>query len=513
MNRAQSNKRIVKNTGMLYIRMLVSMGVSLYTSRIVLSVLGTDNYGIYGVVGGIVIFFSFLNGAMASATQRFLNFELGRNDLKQVKQVFSMSMTVYILIALIALVLSETIGLWYLNTQMVIPPGRLEAANWAYQFSVLTFCIQVIRVPYEATIIAYERMSFYAYISIADVVFKLLVVCLLVFGDFDKLIYYAALNTGVVLLVSYLYKRYCNRTFTTARYAPFWDKKLYTRLMSFSGWSLLGSIANITTQQGGNLLLNLFYGVTVNASMGLANQVNRAVYGFVSSFQTAFNPAIVKAYAAGDKAYFFDLIFKASKYSYFLLFTLSLPVLLCCHFVMSVWLGQVPDYLVPFSRLMLLLMLMESAAAPLWISIQATGEIRNYQILMGSLLLLNLPLAYIALKMGFSPVSVLAVRVGVYAVVFMVRIFYLGRKIALPVRAYFAQVMMRLFAVTALSVPLPWLAHHYWSGWSGLLLTILSTLLGVGFSVYYFGLRSGERQVILYSIRRRLPFRSDNHVS
>ena len=484
--------------------MLLSMAVSFYTSRVVLDVLGVDDFGIYNVVGGIVVLFSFINNAMASGTQRFLNFELGKGRLDGVSKVFSMSMTAHISIAFIVLILSETVGLWFLNSQMNIPLDRMNAANWVFQFSVITCCIQIIRIPYQSSIIAYERMSFYAYISIVEVALKLLIVFLLLWDSFDKLIFYAALSAGVAIFISCVYRLYCIRMFSTCRYLLFWDVKLYKTLMSFSGWSLFGSVANVSVQQGGNILLNLFNGVAVNAAMGIANQVSVAIYGFVSNFQIAFNPSIIKSYASGDKGYFMDLIFKASKYSYFLLFVLSLPVLISCDFVMGIWLGNVPLYATSFCRLILLFMLIDAVAAPLWTSIQAIGKIRNYQIMVGCLTLLNLPLAYVVLKLGMSPMWVLVIRILVNIVVFIARLIYLGLKIDLPVKEYIRQVVYRLFAVTFISVPLPWFVSGYWDGWFGFLLATFTAVLCTSLAVFFIGLKSSERHVIAQAVFRKI---------
>lgn len=300
-----NNKRIAKNTMMLYIRMLLSMIVSLYTSRVVLNILGVEDYGIYNVVGGVVVLFSFLNNAMASATQRFLNFELGRGDVLEVKRIFSISMTSYICIALLVLFLSETVGLWFFNTQLNIPSSRIDAASWVYQMSIFTFCFSILRIPYNASVIAYERMSFFAYISIIEVLMKLLIVYLLVLGSIDKLILYAILIFVVTVLVNAIYQFYCKHMFEICTYSFFWDKILFKKIIGFSGWSLFGSLANMSAQQGVNFLLNIFYGVTVNAAVGIANQVSSAIYAFISNFQTAFNPQLIKSYASGEKEYFF----------------------------------------------------------------------------------------------------------------------------------------------------------------------------------------------------------------
>lgn len=506
MSNTENNNRIAKNTVLLYVRMLLTMGVSLYTSRVVLNVLGVEDFGIYNIVGGIVVVFSFLNTAMSSATQRFLNFELGRGNNDEVKRVFSMSMTAHISIAFIVIVLGETIGLWFLNSQLNIPAERMIAANWVYQFTILTFCIQIIRVPYNASIIAYEKMSFYAYISIAEVVLKLLIVFLLFYVGWDKLKLYAVLTCGVMLITLILYKLYCNKVFTTCRYNYFWDASRYKKLMSFSGWSLFGGIANVGAQQGLNILLNIFWGVTVNAAIGIANQLSSAMYGFVSNFQTAFNPQIVKSYASNDRTYFMSLIFQASKFSYYLLLLLALPVLISTDFILEIWLKIVPEYSASFCRLIILFLLIEAIAAPLWMSVQATGKIRNYQILIGTLIFLNLPLAYIVLKLGFRPESVLFIRVMIHLITFFTRILYLRPRIGLPARRYIREVILPVSLVTLMALPLPLIANQYFSNWSGFIVTTIVALLSMVLCVYLVGLKKDEQifidRLILKKIRQ-----------
>jgi O-antigen/teichoic acid export membrane protein len=502
----ENNKRIAKNTAMLYVRMLFTMAISLYTSRVVLKTLGIADFGIYNIVGGVVILFEFLNSAMASATQRFLSFELGKNDSEEVKRVFSMSMTAHISIALLVILLAETIGLWFLNTQINIPEGRMNAANWVYQFSILTFCVNIIRTPYNASIIAYEKMSFYAYLSIVEVILKLLIVFLLVFFGFDKLILYSILVFIVGAIVFTLYKLYCGKVFSNCRYNYFWDIDLYKKLMSFSGWSLFGNAANIGAQQGINILLNIFFGVTVNAAMGIANQLSQAVYNFVSNFQTAFKPQIVKSYASDEKIYFNNLILQTSKFSYYLLFLLSLPILISCEFILKIWLGTVPEYTVSFCRLIIVFLLIEAISAPLWMAVQAIGKIRNYQILIGSIIICNIPLAYAVLKFGMVPESVLVIRLLIGIVTFIARFIYLLPKIELPIRLYIKEVIWVSLVMSLLSLPLPLLVNHYFSNWIGLLITTIVALVTTGCMIYTIGLRHNEREFVKKMILDKLKF-------
>ena len=338
-----NNKRIAKNTLYLYFRMLLIMGVTLYTSRIVLNALGVEDFGIYNIVGGVVILFSFINNALSSATQRFLNFEIGRGDVLGTKRVFSMSLTIHLFVALFVVLLAETVGLWFLNTQMNIPTERMAAANLVYQFSILTVCISFVQIPYYASVVAYEKMSFFAYIAIIEVILKLLIVVLLIYVGFDKLRLYSILTFLVAVLVFVCYKYYCNTRLDLSRYKYFWDKILFSKLLNFSGWMLFGAAAGVSATQGVNILLNIFYGVTVNAAMGISTQVNSAVNKFVSNFQTAFMPQITKLYAIGDFEHLRKLIGQSSRFSFLLLFALACPLMLNIDFVLKLWLKTVPE--------------------------------------------------------------------------------------------------------------------------------------------------------------------------
>ena len=380
------NKRIAKNTILLYMRMFITMGIALYTSRVVLHTLGVDDFGIYNLVGGIVVLFSFLNTAMTSATQRFLNVELGKNAGSNIGRVFSVCMSVHIGVAILVLLLGETIGLWFVNTQLNIPLERMDAANWVYQFSLFATSLQVLRVPYNACIIAHEEMTFYAYLGISEALLKLISVFILIYVVVDKLILYSILMAGSVLIITIAYKIYCKNNFKAISYSLFWDKKMFSEIVSFSGWSLFGSLANVTAQQGVNIVLNIFNGIVVNAAMGIANQISSVVYGFASNFQVAFNPQIVKLHASDDKEGFNNLVFRASKFSYYLLFIIALPLLISCEFVLEVWLGVVPEYTVIFTQLIIIALLVDSISAPLWMSAQAIGNIRNYQLIMSSII-------------------------------------------------------------------------------------------------------------------------------
>ena len=398
-----SNKRIAKNTLMLYFRMIIILGMRLYTSRIILNTLGVEDYGIYNVVGGIVIMLSFLNSAMTTGTTRFLSFELGRGEFIKMARVFSMSLNIHAMIAVVIFILAETLGLWFLNTHLNIPAERMNAANWAYQFSIMTFMVAVLSIPYHALIIAHERMNVYAYVSIVEVSLQLFIVFMLQWFGFDKLKLYSVLVFLVSLLVRGIYGLYSSKNFKESKYRFIWDKSLFKTLMSFAGWNLWGNAAGVLSGQGVNMLLNIFFGPAVNAARGIAYSVKAAVHQFVNNFQTAMKPQIIKSYASNDLKYMHKLISQGAKYSFFLLLFLSLPILLETKIILKIWLKIIPEYTIIFTQLVILNELISSLSGPLMTAAHASGRIKNFQLTVGGLLFLILPFSWIFLKLGYPP--------------------------------------------------------------------------------------------------------------
>lgn len=488
---------------MLYIRMFIIMAITLYTSRVVLQALGVDDFGIFNIVGGIVVLFTFINNAMVASTQRFLNFELGRNNIEEAQKTFAASLNIYFLIVIIFIILSETIGLWFLNRYINIPEGRTYAANWVYQATIVTTIFNFIRTPYNAAIIAYERMSFYAYISIIEGILKLSIVFLLIFFT-DKLISYAWLYAFVAFMIMFMYIAFCYHKFPICRNHSFeFNKKRYVSIASFSGWSLFGSVANMCGQQGVNILLNIFFGVVVNAAMGVASQVIGAVSLFVSNFQTAFNPQIIKSYAAGEKKRFIDLILNTSKYSYYLLFILVLPCFICCNQILHIWLGTVPPHAVSFCRLLLIFSLIDALQGPLWVSAQANGNIRNYQLLISGLILLNIPIIYIVLKYTNIAEMALVVRIALNCITSIARVLYLKRLYSFPAFRYLKGVL-HCFAITSIVAVIIGAIHLLFTeNSSGFLITITTSIILSLIVIYHIGLKNNERNFIKSIIMSR----------
>ena len=495
-----NNKRIAKNTLMLYIRMLIMMIVNLYASRIVLKELGVEDFGIYNIVGGIVILFSFIDSAMVQSVQRFLNYALGKGDEKEVSKIFSASMSIYFFIAIIFCAAAETLGLWFVNTYLNIPDGKMTAANIVYQLTIATTVINMIRTPYNAAIIANENMSFYAYVSIIEAVLKLSVIFFVALFT-NKLIIYSILLLLVAIIILTTYYIYCNIKFTICKYKYCYDKERYRSILNFSGWSMLGGIANIGANQGLNIILNIFFGVAVNAAMGIANQVSNAVYQFVQNFQTAFSPQIIKSYASSNHEYFISLIINSSKYSFFLLYILVLPILIGCDEILGLWLGTVPEHATSFCQLMLIFSLIDSLQGPLWISAQATGKIKTYQILMSSMILLNLPVSYLTLKIFPTPEIAVAIKVLINILTSVVRVIYLNRLYGFPILIYAKKVLLIAVTIILFSAPLPVLAYQHFPN-ANLISEIILCFICSGILIYFCGLNSSEKKIINKAIKR-----------
>ena len=491
---SENNRRIARNTLLLYFRTGLTMLVTLYTSRIVLNALGVEDYGIYNVVGGLVVLFTFVNVAMLSATQRFLNYELGRDNRERMACVFSVSLSAHFGVAFLVALLAETVGLWFLNAKMVIPDGRLEAANWVYQLSVLATIAGIVRVPYNATILAYERMSFFAYISLAEAGLRLGVAYVLLLGLGDPLKLYALLVFAVAVVIGVAYYAYCRWQFETTRYRPVRDAPLMRAILGFSGWSLLGSLANVGNAQGINLLINLFCGVAVNAAMGIASQVNAAVYQLVANFQTAFNPQIIQLCAREDRSHFLPLVYRASKFSFYLMLVIALPIILNAQPILQAWLGTVPPYAPVFLQLIMVSALVDALAGPLWMSAHAFGNIRTYQIVVSLLLLSNLPLAYAVLRLGVNPAWVLALRTAINLAVLGWRILYFCGKAQILVRAYSRQILLPAMGVLVLAVAGSLAGRHVWTGTGAWIVSAAWTVTWTAASTWLCGLASEERQ-------------------
>jgi len=468
---------------------------------LVLNALGIVDFGISNVVGGVVMMFSFLNQSMAAATQRFLSFEIGRNNTERLKKVFSTSVLIHIAIAIIIFVLSETIGLWFLNTKMNIDHDRIVATNWVFQCSVISFMVTIMNVPFYALIIAHEKIKTFAYVSLLEILLKLLIVFLLVFSDYDKLIFYSIMSLIVTIVIRITYFIYCKFNFNECNLKFIWDKRLFKNMASFSGWDLIGSGAFVAKEQGVNIVINIFCGVAVNASRGIAYQVKSAVQGFVSNFQTAINPQITKSFASGDISYMVDLITQGARFSYYILFIISLPVLIETNTILSLWLNLVPNYAVIFVRLVLISSLIDSLTGTFSMAMLATGQIKNYQIVVGGLQFTNLPISYILLKNGFPPQTTMIVAIITSLLSIYFYIWFLKRRINFNGRVFFNKVLMNVFFVSICGAILPIFMFHYLNdGISRMFIISIMSILSVMLSIYFIGLSSHERALVKIKI-------------
>ena len=496
-----NNKRIAKNTLLLYFRMLFLMVVSLYTSRVVLNALGVEDFGIYNVVGGVVAMFSMLSGSLSAAITRFITYELGTGNQDNLKNIFSSAVTIQIGLAIVIILLAEAVGVWFLNVKMNIPETRMAAANWVFQFSILTFAINLISVPYNASIIAHERMSAFAYISILEAIGKLAIAYLITVSPMDKLIFYALLMCAVALLVRLVYGYYCKKHFKECIYHFLWDKDLLKRMFGFAGWNFIGASSAVLRDQGGNVVINLFCGPAVNAARGIAFQVNTAVHGFVTNFMTALNPQITKSYASGDREYMKTLIFQGARLSFYMLLLLSLPILVNTHYILALWLKIVPEHTVLFVQLILLFGLSESISNPLITAMLATGKIRNYQLMVGGLQLMNLPVSYLLLRMGLFPEVVIMVAIVISQCCLAARLLMLRGMIGLSVREYLKKVYIHVLAVTAVASICPFLLmSQVEESLLNFILLCLASVVCTGITIYYIGCNKTERQFILNKI-------------
>lgn len=492
-----SNKRIAKNTILLYFRTILIMLITLYTSRVILNALGVEDYGIYNVVGGVVAMFSLLSGSLSNAISRFITFELGRGDIRRLSVIFSTSVNIQLGLSLLIMVLGSAVGGWFLNTQMNIPDGRMMAANWVLYCSLLMFCVNLISIPYNACIIAHERMAAFAYVSILEVSLKLLICYLIVVSPFDKLISYAILLVFVALIIRFVYGIYCNRHFEECRYRPVYDCSLLKQMGSFAGWQFMSNGCWLLNTQGVNILINMFFGVALNAARGIATQVDGAIQQFVNNFMTAVNPQITKDYAAGRIKEMFTLVCRGAKFSYFLLMLFAIPIMLETEYILTLWLKTVPDHTVIFLRLTIIGSMLNMLGGTGLTACMATGNIKRYSIWISSVGILVFPLTWIAFECGLPVESTYFVFIIVYVGVTIVRLYIMKELLHFPPFLFIRKVIVPMLIVTPAATILPFftansLAPSFWR----LCLTVIVSLISSAASIYLIGLTSNERRAV-----------------
>lgn len=494
---SDNNKRIAKNTLLLYFRMIFLLVISLFTSRVVLQTLGVEDYGIYNVVGGVVTMFAFLNSAMAGATQRFMNFDLAKNDGEALNVTFSTSLIIHFIIASVIVILSETVGLWFLYEKMVIPADRMNAAIWVFQCSILVMFVNIISVPYNAAIIAHEKMGAFAYISLLEAALKLLIVYMLYISPIDKLVSYSIMLLAVSIAIRFVYSSYSNRHFAETKFRWIWNVEKIREMGSFASWSLIGNLALMGVTQGLNMLLNVFFGPVVNAARGIAVQVQGAIQQFANNFQTAINPQITKSYASKDLYYMHTLVCRGAKFSFLMVFLLSLPVFIMTDQILELWLKTPPLHASGFIKIMLVITMVDSLSTPLNTAIHASGKIRLYQLVNGSFMLFVLPVGYVALLFDTNPNMVFFSQLLMTIIALFLKLFFAKKQVQISLKMFFKNVLYPIVLVSFVSFVIQYniyavLEHNFVSFILFGLLSVICTLT----AIYCLGMDVQERCVI-----------------
>lgn len=508
-----TNKTIAKNTIFLYIRMLFAMAVSLYTSRVILDVLGVNDYGLYQAVGGVVAMLSFLNGALSHGTSRFLTFELGTGNYDKLKRTFSSVMTVHILLAILIAVVAETAGLWFVKHKLVIPADRMDAAIIAYHFSILTAVFHIIQVPYNSSIIAHERMNVYAYVSILDVVLKLGICFLLNIGGIDKLILYASLLCTVQACIAMTYRLYCKRKFTEASYKPIWDWSILREVLGYSGWNLFANTALALVTQGASILLNMFFTSATVTAMSISNQVNAAAQQFVNSFRTAANPQIVKKYAVGDLEGSQRLLLTSTKFSFYLMLLLAMPIFLVSEELLAIWLKEVPEYTNIFVRITIVTCLFQVFDTSFYTALYAKGRIRENAMISPTILFLLFPIVYLLYKNGAPPTSLSWGLLAAYAILGLVVKPMLIVRIAGYRWKDIVKVFWDCLKVVAIASIVPLTLAYFTKGvfnsvFEKFIIMVLVSVTSVGITVWFIGLTPKLRSKALSFLRNKIKHSS-----
>lgn len=496
-----NNKKIAKNTVILYLRMIFTMVVSLYTTRVFLEALGVIDYGIYNVVGGFVAMFGLISGSLSAATSRFITFELGTGNKERLKKVFSSSVTIQIGLSIFIIILTEVVGVWFVNNKMVIPEERLVAANWVLHISVLTFTINLISIPYNAALIAHERMGIFAFFAILESVLKLFISFAIVAVSCDRLIFYTILLGVIAIIIRLLYGAYCKQHFEECSYNFSFDKDVLYKMFSFAGWNMFGAGSAVLREQGVNVLLNLFFGATVNSARGVAQQVSGSVVQLANNIMTAVNPQITKNYALGDMEYTIRLVFMGARFTMFLLLLMAIPLLCETETVLRLWLHEVPEYTVVFVRLVLVYLMVEAVSYSMVTLMLATGDIKKYQIIVGGCQLLNFPLAWIVLTLGLGPEYTVIVSIIVGTACMILRLYMLKEMVNFPALKFFKDVYINVWVVAIVALPLPQIIVYWFEDSIIRFLVVCAvSIVTTATSILCIGCNSYERKLLLLKV-------------
>lgn len=508
MEKNNNRTRLIKNTAFLYLRTFLSLVISLYTSRVVLSTLGIEDYGIYNVVGGFVAMFALVSASLTNSISRFITFELGRGDKIRLNRIFCTSINIQIVLSAIIIILAELVGAWFIYTKMNIPEGREFAALWVFQCSLLSFILGLISVPYNALIVAHEHMKAFAYIGLGESLLKLGAVYLLVLFAMDKLILYAILLTSIALFLRLVYSFYCRKHFEECHYHFILDKSLFREIGSFAGWYLFGTSAYIFNTQGVNLIINIFFGVVLNAARGVATQVDSAVRMFVNNFTTALNPQIIKTYAEGNTTESFKLVFKGAKFSFYLMLFFLIPLVLEADYVLGLWLKEVPPYAPLFLRLALFVALADLPGAPLTTLALGTGNIKRYYLYVGGFGCLVFPFTWLLFKLGCNPEIYYIIYILDNILLIFVRLFLLKSMVKFPVWRYVNEVLGMVLIVLLVCFILPVsIVEVLPASFGRLILTCIVSFMSTIPTIYYIGMTHSERNTVCNMIKNKLKIR------
>ena len=501
----ENNKRIAKNTAMLYVRMLFIIAVSLYTSRIILQALGVEDYGIYNAVGGVVAMFSIISGSLSAAISRYLTYEIGIGNKQKLNIIFCTSVNIQIVMSLIVMVIAEVVGVWFLNTKMNIPANRLYSANWVLQCSIITFMVNLISVPYNSLIIAHEKMSAFAYISILEVILKLVICYLLCLFPGDKLILWSVLLMSVSLIMRIVYGYYSKHHFKEAHYRFILDKVLLKDMSRFIGWAFFGNGVVVLKDQGSSILLNIYCGPVVNAAQGIAMQVNAAVYGFVNNFLMAVNPQITKSYSSGEISSMHSLILRSEKFAFFILLLIFLPLIANIDYVVGLLLTEVPKYTSTFIVLILLYSLLDCFSNPLLTGVLAEGNIKLYEICLTIIYLVNILASFLFLRSGFAPEWVFILNIIFKAFVICALLWQSHLKYDFQIRKFFSQVLLRSFAVFILCLLFSYFINIQFSTpFLNFILSAIVIFIFTGLTIYFIGLNKAESTFVIEIVKRKI---------
>lgn len=502
------NRRIARNTIALFFRMVVLMLISLYTSRVILRALGVTDFGIYNVVGGFVSMFAIVSSTMSSGISRYLTVAMGKGDEAGLARIFSTSVNVTYIISVALIVILESFGLWFVNCKLNMPDGRMVAANWVFQISILTFVIDVISLPYTALVVAHERMTAFAYIGIYEALGKLGVSFLVMVSPIDRLVFYALLLAVVAVSVRVIYAVYCRRNFAESRYRLFIDKPLIKEMFGFSGWNFFGVSSSMLADQGVNMLLNVFFGPAVNAARGLASQVNQGVNSLCGSFTSALGPQLTKLFAADEREYYLRLCDRSVRFSFYLYYIVALPVMFTAPQLLKVWLGVVPEHAVNFVRLVLLSSIIYIMMGPLNTLLGANGKIRNYQVCEGCIRFFTLPVCWVLLREGCQAEIVYVVVMTLETLCFAMRLWWLRLYTGFPVRVFLYKTVGIVVGVGVIASIFPFMVSRLVSPkWLNFASVILAAIVSSTAMIYMFGVSKVERAVIMGKVRQVLCWR------